>query len=210
MHKLLEIRKEERRTVYLLDRQVATLKDRAIMVDSLKYVTVREPVHVSAARRKDPSKGLAGKEMTQHHFWTHQLAWPARTTRPSISYEVRNLQRRTSQATASDLVLENFVLRAAPGKTKQAHGLCFRKTDVGLACKHVHDVGFGKQPRCGSQHGLFTVLTNTDIFTDEAPIRFEDWCSCQIHNKMRSTLATEAIKTCEGHDQYTWIRALTA
>ena len=70
-HKLLEIRKDKFRIVYLLGRQAATLKDRTIMVDSLKYVTVRKPVHVSAARRNGPSKGLAGKEMSQHHFLTH-------------------------------------------------------------------------------------------------------------------------------------------
>jgi len=65
--------------------------------------------------------------MTQYRSLVQQLAWPARTTLPSIAYKVSDLQQRTSEATVADLVRANFVLRAAQEKTYQGHGLWFLK-----------------------------------------------------------------------------------
>ena len=128
MRKLLKIRKEEFRTLYLLGRQVTTEKVGTIKVDSIKYVSSLKPVHVPAARRKNSSQSLAGKEMTQYRSLVQQLAWPAKTAWPSFAYEVSELQQRTSEATVSDLVRANFVLRATQEKTRQGHGLWFRKS----------------------------------------------------------------------------------
>ena len=143
--------------------------------------------------------------MTQYCSLVQQLAWPARTTLPSIAYEVSDVQQRTSEATLADVVRANFVLRAAQEKTRQGHGLWFRKIGGKLTSANVHDAGFGGQPRCGSQHGFFISMTNTDIFTGEAPINFVDWSSCRIHRTVRSTLAAEAAGGSEGHDRGTWI-----
>ena len=133
MRKLLKIRKEEFRTLYLLGRQVTSLKDGAIKVGSLKYVSALKPVHVPAARRKNSSQRLVGKEMTQYRSLVQQLAWPTRTMLPSIAYKVSDLRQRTSEATVPDLVRAKFVLRAAQEKTRQGHGPRFRKIDGKLA-----------------------------------------------------------------------------
>lgn len=109
MRKMLKIRKEEYDSFYLLGRQATTLEDGTITVDSAKYMSTLQPVHVPAQRRRQATSSLEGKEITQYRSLVQQVAWPARTGLPSIAYDVSDLQQRISEATVADLAHANFV-----------------------------------------------------------------------------------------------------
>ena len=51
----------------------------------------------------------------------------------TVAYEVSDPQQRTEEATVVDLVRAIFVLRAAQEKTRQGHGLWFRRIGGDLA-----------------------------------------------------------------------------
>ena len=121
----ITIKTENTGTFELLGRRVTHVKGK-ITVDQFDYIKLIKPIYVPATRRKRPQAALTPQELTSFMSLTQQLAWPARSTVPTLAYDVSELQQKTSDAKVEDMIRANFVLREAVSHARAGDCLVFK------------------------------------------------------------------------------------
>ena len=213
LRKMINIKTERAGRFTILGRDVEQTEG-GISVNQHDYVKKMKPVYVPAARRRQPETALLAQEQTAFASLVAQLAWPARTTMPALTFAVSDLQQRSKSATVSDLVRCNKVLRDAQEMVRRGVCLNFKRwPDANFddfICGMVHDASFGNQPGEGSQQGYLTMVATPALLKGDAPVHLVDWGSSKIHRVVRSTLAAEGAAAAHAFDRGAQVRVILA
>ena len=123
-------------------------------------------------------------------------------TRSEISFFVCETSTRVKDATVSDLIAANNIVKFIQNTTTY---ICIPLFDIEpLNIKLYSDASFNNLPNGGSQGGFIILLS--DKYNNVAPIA---WSSVKLKRVARSTIAAEALALSDGCDTSYFVATLT-
>ena len=166
-----------------------------IMIDQDKYVkSTVECVDISSSRVLDKDELLTEVERKQLKRLCGQLLWVSNNTRPDVCYEVSTLCNAGKNATVSDLLKVNKLVK----KMKQEKGV-IKYPNLGDPNKWnlavFSDSSFANLPDSSSQGGHIVFINSTE--GKVAPI---SWQSRKLQRVTKSTLSSETLAVIEAVD----------
>ena len=142
---------------------------------------------------KNPKRKLSQEEITKLRGILGKLNWVSGMTRPEISFFVCETSTRVKDATVSDLIAANKVLKFIQNTPTY---ILIPTFDIeSLSIKLYSDASFNNLPNSGSQGGFIILLS--DKYNNITPIA---WSSIKLKRVARSTIAVETLALSDGCD----------
>ena len=112
-------------------------------------------VGIPRSVRRYPDDPLDETQKSIYISLVQQLAWLARTSMPSISFEVSRAQQRANKATIHDLMAINGIIKKTEFLVANKIGIVFRRKEyLGLPLVvGIHDASFAQEEGLRSQRG---------------------------------------------------------
>ena len=158
------------------------------------YIKSIEPITLERSRQLQKDEVVTEQEKSKLRSLIGQLNWITRVSRPDIGFGVCQLGSTLKNATVSDLVKANKLLRHVKNTP---NSICFTKfSDLkNLKVVVYTDASFANLPNGGSQGGQIVFLA--DNCNKSSPLA---WESKKIKRVVKSTLAAETLSFVEGCD----------
>ena len=181
---------------------IAVANDGCTTVDQFEYTQAIQPIAISSKRAMAKSSDLSEREKAEYRALVGQLNWVATHTRPDIAFDVCELGVNYKEATVSDLIRLNKVIRRL--KTDNLR-LLFAKVENIEQCRLdcYADASFANLAGCASQGGFIVLLR--DSSGKSCPIF---WQSRKIRRVVKSTLAAETLALLDCASAAVYIRAV--
>ena len=160
------------------------------------------PIELNKDDLKNPICKLSQEEITILWGILGKLNWVAGKTRPEISFFVCEASTRVKDATVSDLIATNKIVKFTQNTTTY---ICIPAFDVeSLNIKLYSDTSSNNLQNGGSQ-GFFIILLS-DKHNNVAPIA---WSSIKLKYVARSTIVEETLALSGGCDTSYFVASLT-
>ena len=154
--------------------------------------------------RRDEEAQLGPASVKQMRGLGGAGGWPARMSRPDISFEVSRCQPALPTATVRDAKDANIMGRRA---RTISYEIRIRAVDLDKAIVFVSsDASPGTMPRNGSQAGFFGFLADPTVETNVGAVAPLCWSSHRLKRMARSSRAVEAMGVCEGVEAAEYVR----
>ena len=148
------------------------------------FIDTINPVEMNKDDLKNPKRKLSHEEITILRGILVKLNWVAGMTRPEISFFVCETSTRVKDATVSDLIAANKIVKFIQNTTTYIRIPTFDIESLNI--KLYSDVSFNNLPNGGSQGGFRILLSNK--YNNVAQIA---WSSIKLKCVARSTIAAE-------------------
>lgn len=160
--------------------------------DSIKYLDID--------KNRRTSDGVTESERTSLRAAIGQLNWIAGMSRPDLSFDVCQLSSLVKNATVSDMIYANKVIKRA-----QTEPLSLLVPSLDLSQSKIvtfADASYNNLPEGGSQGGNVIFLSDGKRST---PLQ---WSSARIKRVVRSTLAAESLSASSACDSSLYLANL--
>lgn len=175
--------------------------DFSIIITQKEYINSITPIPLTKEDYKNPKRKLSQTETTKLRGILGKLNWVSGMTRPEISFFVCETSTRIKDATISDLISANKIVKFI--QNTPTYILIPNLHIESLYIKIFADASFNNLPNGGSQGGFIVLLS--DKFNNIAPIA---WSSIKLKRVARSTLAAETLALTDGCDTSFFIASL--
>ena len=167
--------------------------DFSIVITQKDYINTINPVELNKDDLKNPKCKLPQEEITILRGIPGKLNWVAGMARPEISFFVCKTSTRVKDATVSDLIATNKVVKFIQSTPTYIRIPIFDIESFNI--KLYSDASFNNLPNGGSQGGFIILLS--DKYNNVAPIA---WSSIKLKRVGRSTIAADTLALLDGCD----------
>ena len=159
---------------------------KSIMVSQDAYIDSIQYINISDTRLSDREARLTPEEVTSLREAIGQLNWLSCVTRPDISFDVSVLSSNVKEATISDLLQANKVIKRVKNERS-----FIKFSELDLDSLHIvsfSDASYNNLKNGGSQGGYIIFLV--DQYNNCCPV---EWKSNRLKRVVRSALAAETL-----------------
>ena len=159
---------------------------KAITISQNTYAESLQYIDIGETRLENKSSRLTSEETTTLQEAIGQLNWLSCVTRPDISFDVSVLSSSIKEATVSDMVYANKVIRKVKNEKSS---IKFPELDLeSLQLVSFSDASYSNLRNGGSQGGHLTFLVDKN--NNSCPL---EWKSNRLKRVVRSALAAETL-----------------
>lgn len=179
-----------------------TQSKKGIEIEQSKYCQSLKPITVSKERKAHKNLPLGSDETKKLRALIGQMNWAATQTRPDVLFECCELASKIKNATVSDMLVANKVLKKLQNDVKVNIPPL---NDINCLKFIVHsDASYANLGDGGSQGGYVICLSDS-VTNKMSPIA---WQSKRIKRVVKSTLAAEMLALVEAAEAGYWLQSI--
>jgi len=179
-----------------------TQSKKGIAIEQSKYCQSLKPIPVSHERKAQKNLPLGSNETKKLRALIGQMNWAATQTRPDVLFDCCDLASKIKNATVSDMLDANKVLKKLQNDVKVNIPPL---DDINCLKFVVHsDASYANLSDGGSQGGYVICLSNSET-SKLSPIA---WQSKRIKRVVKSTLAAEMLALVEAAEAGYWLQSI--
>ena len=176
--------------------------DNSSTVNQNSFANTIQPITIPNERLTNKETKVDQEERKLLREVIGQLNWLAGITRPDISYDVCKTSTKVKDATISDVLNVNKIVKKVKNELWEIHFPCLDPRCFHIRC--YSDASFNNLPNGGSQGGHIVFLC--DSSNRCCPLT---WTSATLKRVVRSTLAVETLSLVDSSETTIYLSKLT-